>query len=250
MSFDPKFYTALHRGSEGDADFYRAICQGAGRVLELGSGNARLLVEIAEVAGEVVGIEQHPGMLELAAQRIETANVDGVTLIAGDISEPRVDGLFDCILLPFTTAYCLPKKRLIRCLTACRDLLSVDGCIAMDVYPAEIFHDSDISFAAFEELCEISVNDILYRVDEQTAVYRDAQRIDVTYRHVPRFDGQDAVATYTINHHYLRLSEWRPLLEQTGFGHVEIYGGFDGRAANEDCERIVILASKYGSSDP
>ncbi|MGC6416643.1 MAG: class I SAM-dependent methyltransferase [Bradymonadia bacterium] len=250
MSFDPKFYTALHGGSEGDADFYRALCKGASRVLELGCGDARLLIEIAEVAGDVVGIEQHPGMLELAAKRIKATNVDTVKLIAGDISEPTVDGLFDCILLPFTTAYCLPQDALMRCLTACRDLLSADGFIAMDVYPAEIFHDSDISFADFDELGEISVDDVVYRVDEQTIVYRDEQRIDVTYRHVPRLGDQNAVATYTITHHYLRLSEWRPLLKQAGFGHVEIYGGFDGRAPHEDCDRIIILASQHGASAP
>ena len=29
-------YASLHRGKEGDEEFYRAVCAGADRVLELG----------------------------------------------------------------------------------------------------------------------------------------------------------------------------------------------------------------------
>jgi ubiquinone/menaquinone biosynthesis C-methylase UbiE len=73
------------------------------RVLEIGPGPGRLLVPAAQrvlPGGEVVGIDIQPGMIKRLVARAKRANVDNLTAILGDASQPHfAGGRFDLVFL-------------------------------------------------------------------------------------------------------------------------------------------------------
>jgi SAM-dependent methyltransferase len=74
----------------------RAVPDGCRSALDLGCGQGFLLEHLAEVADEVVGIDQHAPSLAEAAER--TARFDNVRLVEGDAMTYDLDQRFDAVL--------------------------------------------------------------------------------------------------------------------------------------------------------
>jgi ubiquinone/menaquinone biosynthesis C-methylase UbiE len=76
------------------------------RVLEVGPGPGRLLIPAARrvlPAGEVVGIDIQPGMVERLKERAKSANMTNLTAILGDATQPIVpEASFDVAFLVTT----------------------------------------------------------------------------------------------------------------------------------------------------
>ena len=243
MTTIAQFYSALHRGYSGDLPFYKSICRDATRVLELGCGYGRITLELAQVCHRIIGLDEDPDMLALARERLDSRPQDNVELVCSDMADLSLAAPFDRIVIPFTTAFCLSRTRLQACLTRCADRLSAGGILALDVYPAEIFHESEISDVDFEYFTTIQVAGVDYAVSEKTSVQRDEKVIEVTYRHAPTHSQDNAdIFEYAIEHHYVLMDEWPHLLKNAGFSHWEFYGDFNGSAVDIDADRFVILA--------
>jgi SAM-dependent methyltransferase len=244
MNFDAKLYSALHQGYPGDVQFYVSVCQDAKRVLELGCGNGRITMAIAGIAREVVGVDRHSDMLDLAKKRLKESRTPtpNVALTLCDMTHIEHLGTFDRIIIPFTTIYCLDRDALSQCLAQIARMLSPDGLLAFDAYPAEIFHESSLSVSDWDPIGEIQVDDTTYLVEEETTVYRKEKQIRVAYRHTPISASDSTTLEYAILHHYVLLSEWPDLLKNAGLNTFECYGGFDGRPFHEDADRIVMMS--------
>ena len=96
-------YAALHTGTKGDEDFYRAVCAGADRVVELGCGSGRLLAVLADQVAELHGVDSSEEALRLARENVPAS----VELHRGDMETFEVGGDFDRVLIPFNGIYCL-----------------------------------------------------------------------------------------------------------------------------------------------
>ena len=76
------------------------------RVLEVGPGPGRLLIPAARrvlPAGEVVGIDIQPGIVERLKERAKSANITNLTAILGDATQPIVpEASFDVAFLVTT----------------------------------------------------------------------------------------------------------------------------------------------------
>lgn len=71
------------------------------RVLDIGSGAGDVALAVAEFvgpAGEVVGVDMNPDILETARERVENAGHENVTFHAGDIQTLDVGGDFDALV--------------------------------------------------------------------------------------------------------------------------------------------------------
>ena len=73
--YDPELYHLLHRGNPGDLRWYRQRCAGAQRILELGCGDGRLLVPLAQDGAQVVGVDASEAMLARCAERFHRAGL-------------------------------------------------------------------------------------------------------------------------------------------------------------------------------
>jgi protein-L-isoaspartate(D-aspartate) O-methyltransferase len=70
-----------------------------GRVLEIGAGSGYAAAVLSRIAGEVIGIERHAELAELAAARMAALGYANVRIVAGDGSTGWPDGApYDAIL--------------------------------------------------------------------------------------------------------------------------------------------------------
>jgi ubiquinone/menaquinone biosynthesis C-methylase UbiE len=70
-----------------------------GTVLEIGVGTGGLLTELAARAGQVIGVDHSPAMLEEARRRLTAAGVGGIELRLGEMSHlPLPDTSVACVV--------------------------------------------------------------------------------------------------------------------------------------------------------
>jgi len=249
-ALDAWLYELLHRGQRGDKAFYRRVCEGAAHVLEAGVGWGRLLDPLSRAARRVTGLDQHPGLLARAADRVASlpkSRAARVHLSVADLTTPPdATPPYDRVLLPFNTLFCLPDEAAQRAaLTALRRVAAPDARLVLDVYviddaPPEP-DDTD-----FEYL--ITVLDAAGRVDvyERNDELPD-QRIDVTYR-CALFDDLSAAeprrtVEQRVSHRYLTPEQLLDLLPACGWSPQRVCGDFAGRDFSPESGVMVIVAA-------
>lgn len=228
------FYAALHTGTDGDLAFYRRACDGVSSVLELGCGDGRVLSVLDVPARH--GLDLHDGLLDAARDRMG----DAVHLHPMDMRSFELGRTFERIVLPFSGVYCLLGDDDLRaCLERVRRHLAAGGAFVLDAYGAEAFHadaePEDVGDEDWNELAVIEVEGHPYTVFERSVWDPDAQRIDVTYRHV-RLDGPAPPVDGVIEQRYLLRHQLEGHLRDAGFSTIEVFGGFDERAPSRDTE--------------
>ena len=80
------------------------------RALDFGCGVGRLLVPLARISEEVVGVDVAPRMLELAQQNLAAAGLTNGTLVLGDDTLSNVEGEFDFINSFIVFQHILPER--------------------------------------------------------------------------------------------------------------------------------------------
>jgi len=233
-------YAALHTGTDGDLQWYRAACEGARSVLELGCGDGRVL---AALDGPTLhGLDLHEGLLEAAAARLGPSAV----LHHLDMRRFELGRTFDRVILPFSGVYCLLDDEGLRaCFERVHAHLEPGGAFLLDAYRADVFHaesePEDVGDEDWNELAVIEVQGRPYSVFERSTWNPDAQRIEVTYRHVSLTD-PGAPIDGTIEQRYLLRHQLEGHLRDAGFSKVEVFGGFDERPVSRASDHWVARA--------
>ncbi len=241
-SYPADFYAALHTGTPGDLGYYRRACAGANTVLELGCGDGRVLEALDAETTIRHGLDIHPGLLAAAETRLRGR----VVLHAADMRSFDIDARFDRILLPFSGVYCLLEDAdLEACLARVVQHLAPNGSFILDAYAADEFHHDtdplDTGDRDWTEIGIVNVGDAPYSVFEQSTWDHRAQRIDVTYRHVPA-GGDGGIVDGTIAQRYLLRDQLRSRLRAAGFTDIELAGGFEGEPSTATSEHWVAQA--------
>jgi SAM-dependent methyltransferase len=237
-------YASLHNGNEGDEDFYRAVCAGADRVLELGCGSGRILAVLVDQVTELHGVDSSEEALALARRSLPAS----VELQRGDMETFDVGGGFDRVLVPFNGIYCLPDLASVRrTFVQVEKALAAEGLLVFDGYAGDPIHEDDSFDEGFDEEGEIATVDARgkrWRVFERSEYERSAQRFTVHYRYLAEDNGEEILAT--IRHRYLRLEEAFEALENAGLEPLVAHGDFDQRVYDSDSEHMIITAQKRG----
>ena len=243
-----ELYALTHRGNAGDAVFYRELCRGAKRVLELGCGSGRLLLALAAAKREFVGLELDPELLALAKRNLRAlppSKRKSVRVVRADMRDFSLSKRFDRVLLPYNALYCLLSKRAaLACFRAARRALQPGGILALDVWNAEPFARSSARDDAApddgEPVVTLRHGGRTWDVFEQSRVRRAQQRLDVSYTYLPREGG--AAYRIPIAQRYYRPAEVLELLERAGFEIEARYGDFSGRRFNPRSAQLIVLA--------
>lgn len=255
---EARLYAAVHRGTQGDRDFYRRLAESRARVLELGSGFGRIAVEMAKAGASVVGVDREPAFLKLARAAAGTAEVADRTqfweLDFKDLGQLE-DASFDLVTLPHTTLYCvLTQEEQLQLLQQAYRVLRRGGLLAFDAYFADAFHDgsdpSDIPDDEEHPIVEVTDRGRVLTVSERSTWDKPTQRIDSTF--VYRDASGNEVYAHTIPQRYLLSSEAQTLLQTAGFQEVNIasdYSGTllpsgEGAAEADELTLLVALAEK------
>ncbi len=235
-------YASLHGGNEGDEDFYRAVCAGADRALELGCGSGRILAALVGQVTMLHGVDSSEEALALARKRLPAS----VELQRADMETFDVGGGFDRVLIPFNGIYCLPDLASVRrTFVRVEKALAPGGLLVFDGYAGDPFHEDDSFEEGVDEEGEIATVDARgkrWRVFERSKYERSPQRFTVHYRYVPEDDGEEILAT--IRHRYLRLEEAFEALESAGLEPLVAHGDFDQRVYDSDSDHMIITARK------
>ena len=235
-------YSPLHRGNEGDEAFYRAVCAGAERVLELGCGSGRILAVLADQVTELHGVDSSEEALAIARKGLPAS----VVLHRADMETFDVGGGFDRVLIPFNGIYCLPDLASVRrTFMQVERALAPGGLLVFDGYAGDPIHEDDSFADGFDEEDEIATvhaRGRSWRVRERSEYERLHQRFTVHYRYLPEDDKEEIQAT--IRHRYLRLEEALEALECAGLEPVVVHGDFDQRVYDGDSDYMIITARK------
>jgi SAM-dependent methyltransferase len=235
-------YDSLHGGNEGDEAFYRAVCAGADRVLELGCGSGRILAALAEQVSALHGVDSSEAALALARQRLPSS----VKLHRGEMESFDVGGGFERVLIPFNGIYCLADLESVRrTFVQVEKALAPGGLLVFDGYAGDALHEDESFEEGFDEEGEIATVDARgtrWRVFERSEYERSPQRFTVRYRYVAEDGGEEICAT--IHHRYLRLQEALEALEGAGLQPLVAHGGFDQRVYDHDSDHMILTARK------
>jgi len=250
---DAWIYELIHRGHRGDKLFYRRVCRGAGRVLELGCGYGRLLLPIAEVAREVVGVETHPGLVERIHTRIAALppeRAGHITIARQDMRGPLPVGPFDRVVIPYNGLFCLPSEAdQIACLAAARAVVSSGGRLIFDAYVVDeaSLTSSELGAAPvadeFEHVLTVLTPEGQFDVYEQNVEYPGAQRIDAHFRVVlADEEGGETVFLHSVEHRFLLPTQIEPVLASAGWRLRSLAGGWRGARFGRRSALMVVEA--------
>lgn len=239
-----ELYALTHRGNPGDVAFYREACRGAQRVLELGSGSARILLALADGKRRLTGLELDPELLALAKRNLRALTPTKqrtLRLALGDMRTFEFSERFERVLLPYNALYCLLNRRAaLACFRAAHRALVRGGKFVLDVWNAAPFHGgSGISRVdEAEPVVTLRHAGRTWDVFERASVRRARQHLNVTYLYLPREGG--AVYRIPIAQRYYLPAEVSELLRQTGFVVEARYGDFSrGRFSARSPQLIV-----------
>lgn len=235
-------YASVHGGNEGDEDFYRAVCAGAHRVLELGCGSGRILAVLADQVEDLFGVDSSDEALALAREKLPAS----VRLQRADMATFDVGSGFDRVLIPFNGIYCLPDLAGVRrTFQQVEKALAPGGLLVFDGYSGDAFHEDasfEEGFDEEEEIATVDARGKRWRVFERSEYERGPQRFTVHYRYVAENDGEEILAM--IRHRYLRLEEALEALESAGLEPLAAHGDFDQSAYDDDSDHMILTARK------
>ncbi len=252
MKYDPLLYSLVHAGTPGDIAFYLERTQEGQHVLELGVGYGRVMAALARAGRYVTGVDLHPGLLALAAQRVATlpeAMRARTELYEGDMS--RLDltiptgASFDCAIIPYSGLWCLLDDDAVRgCLRGVRSLLKPGGHLLLDAYAGDSFHDEcipqDQDEDQLDEVAVIVAGEKAFDVYEKSSWDRIGQRLLATYVYAAT-DGSEQ-HSFQIDQRYLLRQQLELLLEESGFAVQAVWGDFEGCPYSDACDVIAVEA--------
>lgn len=133
-----------------DVAWYRALCLRevdhslGGRVLEMGCGTGRILVELLRAGIDAIGADRSLPML--ARLRRDAANCAlPPILVQMDLAEPALRGAFRVVLLPYSLITYLCEPAAAQCAVGkLARLLQPGGCLVLDAFvpqPVSSFAD-------------------------------------------------------------------------------------------------------------
>ena len=225
-----RIYDPWSRSVTEDIGFYvDAAVESGGPVVELAVGTGRIAVPVAEAGVPVIGVDQSPGMLDVAREYADARGVAPLLdLRLGDLRDPPVPERVPLVLCPFRSLMHMetPAEKL-RALRAAASLLQPGGRFVFDVFAPsrEDIAETDGRWLEREP-------GIFERADWDVA----GRTLTLSVR------GGTAAASFTL--HWLEPEHWRALLGEAGLEVLTLYGWFDRRPFEGGEDTIWVCARR------
>jgi SAM-dependent methyltransferase len=227
MSWDEAFarrYDEWSAHMTEDVAFYVGLAHDAdGPLVELGIGNGRVAIPVAQATGRcVIGIDSSPSMLEQARARAAEAGVD-LDLREGDMREFTLDEQAALIYCPFRALLHLPTWA---------DRRRTFERVAESLRPGGRFAWNAFAF------------------DHQIAARLDGQHQDEPVPHTNRYAVGDNRIDITLDDGstsslwWATKNEWLGLLDVAGLELEALFGSFDKKPLDDDSREYVFIAHR------
>lgn len=232
--------------------FYRSVCSEQKSALELGVGAGRIAGALAKDGVRVVGVEQDAAMIALGKRRHPSPRI---TWVEADMRTLDLGKRFPRVLLPYNGLFTLPSDAdVLACFQCAARHLTDDGYFVFDFWVADEFHREDDggedgwdpSEEEREPVGAVRYAGRMHDVFESTTWTREQQRVDATYRYVPR-DGGPVLVSEVMSR-YVLTTQLDGLLAAAGLEVLVRHGGFDQSAWDEDCDRMIVTARRVSAA--
>ena len=118
-----------------DVGFYVARCKAHARVLELGCGNGRILLELATRGHAAVGVDASQHMLRMLLRKAASRGMAAPPVCRMDVRALGFGRAFDVVLCPYSLAtYLLTDVDFGRMAAGVRDCLTAPGRFIVDAF--------------------------------------------------------------------------------------------------------------------
>lgn len=201
-------------------------------VLDVACGMGTLAIALARRGHTVYGIDHSETMIERA--RVCAAGMHGVSFSVGDMRGPFAGGPaergFDAATCTFDSInYLTSQDDVLAMMRAVADALSGDGLFVFDSNTVRMYRTSEDGTHEYEFDGEVFYRETCYdpSVGQATTVFRFDDGAVEVHRQCP-----------------YGLRDLEPLLVRSGFRVLETYSGIAFEPFVDDCDRVVVVASK------
>ena len=197
-------------------------------VLDIACGMGTLALALARRGHTVHGIDHSEAMVERA--RACAVDVPGVSFSAGDMRGPLPERRFDAVTCTFDSInYLTSPEDVLSMMRAVGSVLSPGGLFVFDSNTVRMYRTHEDGVYEHELDCEVFYQETYYdrQVGQATTVFSFGDGALEVHRQCP-YD----------------LAELDALLVRAGFRVLETYAGIAFEPYTEDCDRVVVVASK------
>ncbi len=245
---DAALYDFEYRRRRADVNFYRRLAEDRARhftpgpILDLGCGTGRILVPLLRDGHAVVGLDRSPQMLARASARVRRLSAvrqRRALLLRADLRTLAFYPRFALAIVAFHgIQHLYTTQDLRRFLRALRESLLPDGWIAFDVLPPDpewLSRDSTRRWARTRFTHPITGEKLVYSTNHTYAARRRVLSMNLYYQPVDA-DGRACAPERTVHlsHRQLAPIEVQAMLAAAGFKLMATFGGFDGRAIDDE----------------
>ena len=240
-----RFYDLIyHKVRDGvDNSFYlEKIKNSGGKILEVGTGTGRLLIEALEKGADIYGIDISPAMLEILKAKLTGDQLSRISL--QNIVDFKSDIKYDLIIAPF---------RVFMHLISIEEQLNALNNVYKNLKPGGQF-----IFDLFVPDLKPLINGLKNAVDFE-GEYEPGKRvkrivstkpdlinqiIDITFRLEWNDDKSDYSKEWKTPLRFFFRFELEHLIERSQFKDYKISGDFMGNELNPDSKEFIIICRK------
>lgn len=239
-----KFYDLFADNS--DIPFFLECAKRFGSpILDLAAGTGRVSFALAEKGYEVVSLERSSSMLEVARNRLKSADetiAGKLTITEGNMIQFNLDRKFSLIIIPNSFGHALSTDDQLSVLRCVHNHLADFGTFILDLYPGSHQHEH----AHFKEN-PVSLPDGT-TVEREGEIHSDPirQLMDFKLRYIIRDLTGKIIDEIRVDSPaaLLYTREVDLLLRLTGFHVEEEFGDFDRNPYGHDSTRRILILKK------
>ncbi|MFW9952103.1 MAG: class I SAM-dependent DNA methyltransferase [Candidatus Thorarchaeota archaeon] len=220
-----------------DINFYLSYAKkSTGKILDLGCGTGRILIPIAKLGKEIVGIDNSDYMLEICKKKIKkefSSKASNITLKKADITNFELDEKYSLIIIPFGPFnYLESTTEQINCLTCINKHLGSEKILVFDVW-----YPNNLELIKSEHGYDVVKNQPYFKMPDGRKVQWGIKNVSVDYNRQLIFeemyyninypDGKKEKLIYPASMRYFHRYEIEHLLALSGFKINKLYSDFN-----------------------
>ncbi|SDO82494.1 class I SAM-dependent methyltransferase [Desulforhopalus singaporensis] len=208
-----------------DGRYYDSILRRDGNFLDLGCGTGRLTTILNSQGRTIIGADNSLQMLKKA-----TSVCPENLFVCMDMTMMTFQGFFDAIIIGYNTLNMLTtEKKVVQCLSGCRDALKMDGTIHLQLYtPTPDFclsNNKSFQFQLLRQPCGgLVIKEILKQFTaDHTVTIEERYRVRPTPN---KGKNRELKRIYRVTG--FSGKRWQTLFSRCGFTVVNSFGDFNG----------------------
>jgi SAM-dependent methyltransferase len=237
----PELYHAHHNLHREDLSFWLDLAkQSCGPVLELGCGTGRVLLPIARLGQQIVGIDNSLQMLQFTRNTINDIAPEP-WLIASDMRRFHLELEYSLIILPCNTFSTLDEPGRQACLECVKRHLSPGGSFAFSIPNPD--HLVGLPTCSLPELEDEFIHPTSGNpIQVSSAWQRTSSQFMVTWLYDELLpDGRVERTNETVAHQLIPAAAYIDELRSVGFTVRHLYGDFDRADYHDDSPALIAI---------